>query len=52
MQGKEVATIISENLYAGKYKTEFNANNLASGLYVYKLNAGSFFQTKKMSLVK
>lgn len=50
--GEEVATLISESLHAGKYKTEFNGNSLASGLYVYRLQAGSFVQTKKMSFVK
>ena len=52
LQGKEVTTLISENLYPGTYQAEFTAGNLASGLYVYRLTAGSFLQTKKMSLVK
>jgi Secretion system C-terminal sorting domain len=50
--GKEVATLIDEYKQAGKYETEFNAANLPSGVYFYKLQAGSFISTKKMILLK
>ena len=50
--GREVATIVNENLAAGSYKIGFNANNLASGTYVYSLVSGDFRMNKKMLLLK
>ena len=50
--GREVATLVNEVKPAGVYTVPFNASNLASGVYFYKLQAGSFVQTKKMMLVK
>ncbi len=50
--GREVATLVNEVKAAGAYTVPFNASNLSSGVYFYKLQAGSFVQTKKMMLVK
>ena len=50
--GKELVTLISDNSPAGKYKAKFNANNLASGVYLSRLQAGDFVQTRKMVLLK
>ncbi|MCR4417900.1 MAG: T9SS type A sorting domain-containing protein [Ignavibacteria bacterium] len=51
--GQEVATILeNKELPLGSYDYEFNANNLASGTYIYRLVAGNFVQTKKMILIK
>ena len=50
--GREVATLVNEVKPAGAYTVPFNASNLASGVYFYKLQSGSFVQTKKMMLVK
>ncbi len=50
--GREVATLVNEVKAAGAYTVPFNASNLASGVYFYKLQAGAFTQTKKMMLVK
>jgi len=50
--GKEVATIINENMEAGNYKKEWNAGSFSSGVYFYKLQAGNFVETKKMCLIK
>jgi N-acetylneuraminic acid mutarotase len=50
--GKEVATLIDEYKQAGKYETEFNAANLPSGVYFYRLRAGDFIETKKMILLR
>lgn len=50
--GKEVSTLINETKSAGTYEVEFNASNLSSGVYYYKLQAGSFTETKKMILAK
>ncbi|WP_337871667.1 T9SS type A sorting domain-containing protein, partial [Ignavibacterium sp.] len=37
---------------AGSYEVEFNASNLSSGIYFYKLQAGSLVETRKMILIK
>ena len=50
--GKEVATLVNENKEAGNYLVNFNASYLSSGIYIYKLQAGEFIQTKKMTLIK
>lgn len=50
--GNEVATLINEYLGAGKHKISFNAFNLASGLYIYKLQADDFIENKKMIYLK
>ena len=50
--GNEVATLVDEYKPAGMYNVQFTMNNLASGIYFYKLQAGSFIQTKKMIFLK
>ncbi len=50
--GNEVATLISEEKPAGSYEVEFNGLELSSGIYFYKLQSGSFVETKKMILLK
>jgi Secretion system C-terminal sorting domain/FG-GAP-like repeat len=50
--GREVATLVNEYKQAGKYEVEFNAANLPSGVYFYKLEAGNYSQVKKMVLLK
>lgn len=50
--GEKVSTLVSEELNAGSYKYEWNAMNLASGIYFYKLSANEFSQTKKLTLLK
>ena len=54
--GNEVASLIDEYKEAGSYEVEFNTasriKHLASGIYFYKLQAGSFTSTKKMILIK
>lgn len=50
--GSEVASIVNREQSAGEYEVNFNAGNLTSGVYVYKLQAGNFVQTKKMILMK
>ena len=50
--GNEVAILINEEKPAGNYKVEFNANNLPSGIYFYRLTAGNHTETKKMMLLK
>ena len=50
--GNEVASLVNEYKTAGSYKVNFNANNLSSGIYFYKIKAGDFIQTKKLILLK
>lgn len=50
--GSEVATLVNEPLNAGEYETAFNASNYSSGIYFYRLQAGSSIQVKKMVLMK
>ena len=50
--GARVAQLINENQKAGNYQVEFNARRLSSGVYLYKITAGSFSDTKKMLLIK
>ena len=50
--GNEVASLANEDKAAGSYQTEFDASNLSSGTYFYRLEAGSFVETKKMILLK
>jgi hypothetical protein len=48
----EIATLVNENQSAGTYNVEFDAGNLPSGVYFYKLSACKNVMTKKMLLVK
>jgi predicted GH43/DUF377 family glycosyl hydrolase len=50
--GNEVATLVNEEKAAGIYKIKFNASNLASGVYFYRITARNFFSTKKFILLK
>jgi hypothetical protein len=50
--GREVATLVNEQKPAGIYQIQFDASELTSGVYFYKLQAGSFTETKKMILMK
>ena len=50
--GKDVAELVNRELSAGQYQISFDAKDLPSGIYYYKLQAGEFTQTRKMLLVK
>ena len=50
--GKELKTLVNENLGAGIYEAKFNASEYPSGLYFYTITVGSYSQTKKMILLK
>jgi Secretion system C-terminal sorting domain/Immune inhibitor A peptidase M6 len=50
--GKEVSTLVNERIEAGYHQVEFNGSNLASGLYLYKIEADGFTEVKKMMLIK
>jgi hypothetical protein len=50
--GREVAVLVNERKAAGSYEVQFDASGLSSGVYLYRLTAGSFTQTLKMVAVK
>jgi len=50
--GREIKTLVSEHKTPGYYEINFNAENLSSGIYYYKLESGDFTQTRKMILLK
>ena len=50
--GNEVATLVDEFKTAGSHEIEFNSENLASGIYIYRLQTAEFTQTKKMMLLR
>ncbi|HLP18491.1 MAG TPA: T9SS type A sorting domain-containing protein [Bacteroidota bacterium] len=50
--GRTVATLVNEEMPAGRYSVQWNAGGFASGMYIYRLTAGTFVQTRKLMLVK
>jgi hypothetical protein len=50
--GREVSVLVSEEMTAGTYSKQWNANSLPSGVYFYRLQAGSFSETKKLILLR
>ncbi len=50
--GQRVETLLDKHMQAGKHKVEFNAQNLSSGIYYYKIEAGEFQDVKKMVLLR
>ena len=50
--GQKIQTLLNKNMTAGNHQAEFNAENLSSGVYFYKIEAGEFQDVKKMILLK
>jgi hypothetical protein len=50
--GQEVATLVNAEQEPGRYNVNFNASDLPSGVYFYRLEAGNFIEQKKMILIK
>ncbi len=50
--GQKVATLVAEEQQAGSYKVEWDASQVASGVYLYKLEAGEYVEVQKMILMK
>jgi hypothetical protein len=50
--GREVETLVNEDMNAGTFEVDFNASKLTSGVYFYKITADGFTETKKMILTK
>ena len=50
--GREIQTLVNEQLSPGSYEVTFDGTNFSSGIYFYQLNTGNFTETKKMLLIK
>ena len=50
--GREVTTLVNEAQPAGRYDITWDAGNIASGVYFYRIDAGSFTRVMKMMLLK
>ena len=50
--GREVSVLVNERKEPGSYEVKFDGSNLASGVYLYRLRAGSFVQTKQLLLCR
>ncbi|MBE2216552.1 MAG: T9SS type A sorting domain-containing protein, partial [Ignavibacteria bacterium] len=50
--GREVETIVNQDMSPGRYRLDFNAANYASGMYLYRIETGDFSDVKKMLIVK
>ena len=50
--GREVATLVNQEMNPGNYKVHFDASNLSSGIYFYKISSGTYNKTMKMLLLK
>jgi len=50
--GKEVATLINEIRQPGNHFVDFNAGNLSSGVYFYRIQSGEFRDVKRMVVIK
>ncbi len=52
MLGREVANLVNKSQVIGNYQIEFDATNLTSGIYFYRLQSGNFTETKKLILLR
>jgi hypothetical protein len=52
MLGRRVATLVNEQLQPGRYRTTWDATGMPSGVYLHRLQAGGFVQTRKLLLAK
>jgi len=50
--GRLITTLVNQKLSAGEYKVDFMGSELSSGIYIYRIEAGDFKDTKKMMLIK
>lgn len=51
-EGREISTLVNNDMSSGEYEVSFDASHFSSGIYFYQLTSGSFTETKKMTLIK
>ena len=52
MLGKEVATLVDGNQPSGRHTASFDASHLSSGFYIYRIQAGEFVESRKLTFIK
>jgi len=52
MLGEEIVTLVNSTQKAGRYEVAFNAENLSSGVYIYRLEAANYTSSKKLMLLR
>jgi hypothetical protein len=52
VNGRKVMTLVDDELHSGEHEVVFDAGNLPSGVYIYRLQAGNFVEQKKMEMIK
>ncbi|HEX2982511.1 MAG TPA: T9SS type A sorting domain-containing protein, partial [Ignavibacteriales bacterium] len=52
MLGREIAELVNGEMEKGPHSVSFNGRSLSSGVYIYRLQSGSFTESKKMMLLK
>lgn len=52
MLGRKIATLVNEKREAGRYEVVFDGSRLPSGVYLYRMQAGRFINTKKLLVVR
>ena len=50
--GREIKTLVNENVNAGRYEVSWDGSNYPSGVYFYRLEAGEFVETRRMVMIK
>ncbi|MDZ7764169.1 MAG: T9SS type A sorting domain-containing protein [Melioribacteraceae bacterium] len=50
--GNEITTLVDEEKFPGKHKVKFNADELSTGIYLYKISSGDYTETRKMLYLK
>jgi len=50
--GKEIATLVNGDFSAGRHDVQWNASDVASGVYMYRIQAGNFVETRRLTLIK
>jgi len=50
--GNEISTLVNKEMDAGEFEAEFNGKDLSSGVYFYKIQAGNFSKTKKLTIIR
>jgi hypothetical protein len=52
IMGREIAILVNGEMFAGNHTQKWNPSNISSGIYFYRLEAGSYTETKKLVLLR